>query len=68
MSNYGIQKSLDLFLSTQPTGKIGTPEDFGGLVLYLCSKGANHVTGNVIEIDGGSMRSGWRGKERKSKI
>ncbi|EXJ57402.1 hypothetical protein A1O7_07750 [Cladophialophora yegresii CBS 114405] len=68
MSSFGIQKSLDFFLSSQPTGKIGTPEDFAGLVLYLCSRGASHVTGNVIEIDGGSMRSGWRLKAKRSKI
>ncbi|KIX97243.1 uncharacterized protein Z520_07358 [Fonsecaea multimorphosa CBS 102226] len=68
MSNFGIQKSLGFFLSTQPTGRIGTPEDFAGLVLYLSSRGSNHITGNVIEIDGGSMRSGWRSKPKGSKI
>jgi NAD(P)-dependent dehydrogenase (short-subunit alcohol dehydrogenase family) len=68
MSSFGIQRGLDFFLSSQPTGKIGTPEDFAGLVLYLCSRGAGHVTGNVIEIDGGSMRSGWRRKAKRSKM
>jgi len=68
MSSFGIQQSLDYFLTSQPTGRIGTPEDFGGLVLYLCSRGASHVTGNVIEIDGGSMRSGWRSRSKDSKI
>ena len=68
MSNFGIQKSLPFLLTTQPTGRIGTPEDFAGLVLYLSSRGAGHVTGNVIEIDGGSLRSGWRGKARAAKI
>lgn len=67
MSNFGIQKNLPFLLSTQPTGRIGTPEDFAGLVLYLCSRGASHVTSNVIEIDGGSMRSGWRAKARAGK-
>jgi hypothetical protein len=39
------------------------------LVLYLSSMGAAHVTGNAIEIDGGSTLSGWRAEaKQKSKI
>ena len=60
MSNYGIQNFGDTMLSVQPTGRIGTPPDFAGLVLFLSSQGAAHMTGNVIEIDGGSWVSGWK--------
>jgi 3-oxoacyl-[acyl-carrier protein] reductase len=34
-------------------GRIGTPEDVGNLVAFLCSDKANHITGEVIKIDGG---------------
>ncbi|OAG40887.1 hypothetical protein AYO21_04964 [Fonsecaea monophora] len=68
MSNYGIQKGLEFFLSIQPTGRIGTPEDFAGLVLFLSSRGSDHITGNVIEIDGGSVRSGFKSTKNSSKI
>ncbi|KIW77641.1 hypothetical protein AYO20_08218 [Fonsecaea nubica] len=68
MSNYGIQKGLEFFLSIQPTGRIGTPEDFAGLVLFLSSRGSDHITGNVIEIDGGSVRTGFKSTKNSSKI
>jgi NAD(P)-dependent dehydrogenase (short-subunit alcohol dehydrogenase family) len=59
MSNYGIQNFGDTMLARQPTGRIGQPSDFAGLVLFLSSYGSAHMTGNVIEIDGGSLVSGW---------
>jgi 3-oxoacyl-[acyl-carrier protein] reductase len=34
-------------------GRIGTPEDVGNLVAFLCSDKAKHITGEVIKIDGG---------------
>jgi NAD(P)-dependent dehydrogenase (short-subunit alcohol dehydrogenase family) len=70
MSNYGIQHYKDTMLSRQPTGRIGQPSDFAGLVLFLSSAGSAHMTGNVIEIDGGSLISGWRRpvKESQSKM
>jgi len=68
MSNYGIQKFADKLLQSQPTGRLGKPEDFAGLVLFLSSYGAAHMTGNVIELDGGSMRSGWKSKPKTEKL
>ncbi len=52
----------------QPTGRVGKPSDFAGLVLFLSSMASAHMTGNVIEIDGGSTLSGWRAKRKGSKI
>ncbi|KIW01499.1 uncharacterized protein PV09_06978 [Verruconis gallopava] len=62
MSNYGIQNFGDTMLSRQPTGRIGKPADFAGLVLFLSSAASAHMTGNVITIDGGSHVSGWKRK------
>ncbi|PVI06327.1 3-oxoacyl-reductase [Periconia macrospinosa] len=62
MTNFGLQKFKDALVANQPTGRIGKPSDFGGLVLFLGSKASAHMTGNVIEIDGGATLSGWRGK------
>jgi NAD(P)-dependent dehydrogenase (short-subunit alcohol dehydrogenase family) len=64
MSNYGLQKFVDSLLRTQPTGRVGKPEDFAGLILFLSSAGAAHMTGNVIELDGGSTRSGLKGRAK----
>ncbi len=34
-------------------GRIGSPEDVGNLVAFLCSEKARHITGEIIKIDGG---------------
>jgi len=34
-------------------GSIGQPEDVAGAVLFLCSELANHITGQVLRVDGG---------------
>jgi len=36
-----------------PTGFVGTPEDVGSLVAFLCSPEARYITGTVFTIDGG---------------
>lgn len=68
MSNYGVEKFIDTLLERQPTGRIGKPSDFAGLVLFLSSYGGSHMTGGVFEIDGGSTLSGWRAKRKPSKL
>ncbi|KAF2714732.1 3-oxoacyl-reductase [Pleomassaria siparia CBS 279.74] len=68
MTNFGLDKYMDMLVSGQPTGRIGKPSDFAGLVLFLSSSGSAHMTGNVLEIDGGSTLTGFRGKKNASKI
>ncbi|KAJ4369472.1 hypothetical protein N0V86_009307 [Didymella sp. IMI 355093] len=64
MTNFGLEKYGKALAAGQPTGRIGKPSDFGGLVLFLSSKASAHMTGNAIEIDGGATLSGWRGTSR----
>src|SRR3954463_1590355 len=40
-----------------PAGRLGTVEEYGDLVAFLCSERAAYVTGTVIPIDGGLLRS-----------
>jgi 3-oxoacyl-[acyl-carrier protein] reductase len=40
-----------------PAGRLGRPEEYGDLVAFLCSKRAAYLTGTVIPLDGGAMRS-----------
>lgn len=37
----------------QPIGRMGTPEEIGSMVRYLCSEEAGFMTGSVVTIDGG---------------
>src|SRR6201996_6765798 len=40
-----------------PAGRLGTPEEFGDLVAFLCSDRAAYITGTAIPIDGGLLKS-----------
>jgi 3-oxoacyl-[acyl-carrier protein] reductase len=43
--------------SEVPAGRLGTPEEHGDLVAFLCSERASYLTGAVIPLDGGLLRS-----------
>jgi len=38
---------------TQPIGRMGKPEEIGGLAVYLASDEASFITGSLFPIDGG---------------
>jgi 3-oxoacyl-[acyl-carrier protein] reductase len=40
-----------------PATRLGTPEEYGDLVAFLCSERAAYLTGAVIPLDGGLLRS-----------
>ena len=68
MTSYGVDKFEQTLLERQPTGRVGKPEDIAGLILFLSTLAGAHLTGNVLEIDGGSTRSGWRAPRRELKL
>ncbi len=41
-----------------PLGRIGSADDVAGPILFLCSKLARHVTGEVLNVNGGSVLCG----------
>lgn len=38
-----------------PLGRIGTPEEFAGLLVFLASDAARYISGQAITVDGGAM-------------
>ena len=40
-----------------PAGRLGTPQEYGELVAFVCSQRAAYLTGAVIPLDGGLTRS-----------
>ena len=40
-----------------PAGRLGDPAEYGDLVAFLCSERAAYLTGAVIPLDGGLLRS-----------
>ncbi|HYJ21538.1 MAG TPA: SDR family oxidoreductase [Solirubrobacterales bacterium] len=42
-----------------PAGRLGTAEEYGDLVAFLCSDRAAYLTGTVIPLDGGLLKSAF---------
>ncbi len=45
-------------VKTIPNGRVATPEDIAGAVLYLASSYATHLVGSTISINGGGVMAG----------
>jgi len=50
--------SRESILKTIPVGKVATPEDIAGPIVFLCSKWADNITGEVLNVNGGSVLCG----------
>lgn len=46
---------LDRARERSALGRLGDPQDVAGVVLFLCSEAARHITGAVIPVDGGYL-------------
>jgi 3-oxoacyl-[acyl-carrier protein] reductase len=46
-------KVIEAALAEIVLGRLGKPEEVATVVAFLCSEGARHITGHVIEVDGG---------------
>jgi 2-deoxy-D-gluconate 3-dehydrogenase len=42
-------------LKTIPAGRIAEPDDVVGAVLFLASSLSDFITGEIVNVDGGSM-------------
>lgn len=52
-----LEAAEELAREQVPAGRLGTPEEYGDLVAFLCSERAAYVTGTTIPIDGGLLRA-----------
>jgi len=41
-----------------PIGRIASPEDIAAPIVFLCTRGARHVTGEILNVNGGSVLCG----------
>jgi 3-oxoacyl-[acyl-carrier protein] reductase len=46
---------LDEIVKEIPKGRVATPADIAGPVVFLCSSWAEHITGDVLSVNGGSV-------------
>ena len=45
-------------VNTIPLGRPATPEEIAGPIVFLCTKWANHITGEILNVNGGSVLCG----------
>ena len=50
--------TLDSIRRSSPLGRVATPEEIAGPIVFLCSAWANHITGEVLNVNGGSVLCG----------
>ena len=41
-----------------PLGRVASPEDVAGPIVFLCSELARHITGEILNVNGGSVLCG----------
>ncbi len=46
-------EEMKAFLTVQPIGRMGRPEEIAAAVLWLCSPGARFILGAALPMDGG---------------
>jgi NAD(P)-dependent dehydrogenase (short-subunit alcohol dehydrogenase family) len=49
----GTAEGRDRVIAQEPIGRMGTPEEIAGAVLWLCSDAAAFVIGHAMVVDGG---------------
>ncbi|HXE92046.1 MAG TPA: SDR family oxidoreductase [Terriglobales bacterium] len=51
-------KSREWVLAAQPLRRLATPEEVAGPILFLCTEHAGYITGEILNINGGSVLVG----------
>ena len=50
-----VEKARDWFVSRQPMGRLGQPDEIAALIIYLLSDVGAYATGQPFIIDGGTI-------------
>jgi 3-oxoacyl-[acyl-carrier protein] reductase len=56
-ANRTLEEQLARSASDIPAARVGNPEEFANVVVFLASERASYVNGAVVQVDGGLIRS-----------
>lgn len=56
-ADISFDAALEKMTADIPLGRIGDPEEFANLVVFLASERASYITGSTIQVDGGMVKS-----------
>lgn len=51
------QEVMKTWVDSIPLGRLGKPEELANLVVFLASEKASYITGTVVQVDGGFVKS-----------
>lgn len=54
-----VEEELAARAATNPTGRVGTPEEFGDATAFLCSAQAGFIVGQNLLLDGGAFNAAF---------
>ena len=52
-----LDERLEILKNNIPMGRFGNPEELADMIAFIASERAGYVTGSVIQVDGGLIRS-----------
>jgi len=52
------KERLESIFNTIPLGRMAKPEEIAGPIVFLCTAWADHITGEVLNVNGGSVLCG----------
>ena len=51
-----FDEAIENMTQNIPLGRIGNPQEFANLVVFLASERASYITGTPIQVDGGMIK------------
>ena len=58
MAKVSYERDRQEIEATIPLGRVASPEDIAGPIVFLCSDLARHITGEILNVNGGSVLCG----------
>lgn len=53
-----MSEAREHIVANIPVGRVATPRDIAGPIVFLCSELARHITGEILNVNGGSVLCG----------